>query len=312
MAPNNPQLHHVVVFNNKGFRNPATYATYLNRFRDRPIYPSLSIQSSTFNKYDMDLPFLIRNLGWESMFEHQRFSHCPEAVRLFYVNIKRGRGVEPSLFTTKVFNHEITITPALLASFLSLPHSGHQTGFNGEFEDLGFDYHMALNVFTRDTGRHYPNMLSAGRLPNDLKVFHFFITRCFLPRDLSSAEFLHPSDLWIISNAKAGKRISYASLVFAHMLCFGDGSYNGKLPFGPIITRLLHRLGIDLRDKVTVCDVLDDICPNHILNHLDMDVGRRKPVAGSGGRRGPFYVKPLHAGQCLGRCGSSGSGEGNQ
>ncbi|CAL1399721.1 unnamed protein product [Linum trigynum] len=173
MAPTNPQLHPAAVFNNKGFQNPAAYE---------------------------------RNLGWESLLENQRFSHC----RLFYVNIKQGRGAEPVLFTTQVYNHEITVTPTLLASLLGLPHSGHQAGFNGQ-------------------------------------------------------------------------RISYASLVFAHMLRFGDGNYSGPLPFGPYITRLLFCLGIDLRDKITVCDVREELCPNHVLNRVDADVGRRKPVYGSGG-----------------------------
>ncbi|CAL1406981.1 unnamed protein product [Linum trigynum] len=245
MAPINPQLHLAAVFNNKGFRNPAAYE---------------------------------RNLGWESLLESQRFSKCLEAVRLFYVNIKRERGAEPALFSTQVYDHEITVTPTLLASLLGLPHSGHQAGFDGEFDDLGFDYDMALNVFTRDTGRHYPNQLFTGRLPDELKVFQFFITRCFLPRDLTSAELMHPSDLWIISNAKEGHRISYA-----HMLRFGDGNYSGPFPFGPYITRLLSRLGIDLRNKIIVCDVREALRPNHVLNRVDADVGRRKPVYGSGG-----------------------------
>ncbi|CAL1402252.1 unnamed protein product [Linum trigynum] len=67
------------------------------------------------------------------------------------------------------------------------------------------------------------------------------------------------------------------------MIRFGDGSYSGPLPFGPLITHYLHRLGIDLREKVDVCNIHEDLSPNHILNCLDANVGRRKIISGSGG-----------------------------
>ncbi|CAL1395132.1 unnamed protein product [Linum trigynum] len=126
-------------------------------------------------------------------------------------------------------------------------------------------------------------MLVAGRLPDDLKVFHFFLTRCLLPRDISSTDILHTSDLWIMSNARSRSPISYASLVFTHMIRFGNGGYSGPLLFGPLITRYLYRLGIDLRDKVVVCNIHDDLRPNHVLNRLNADVGRRQLLSGSGG-----------------------------
>ncbi|CAL1392642.1 unnamed protein product [Linum trigynum] len=248
MAFNNAQLRPVVVFKNQGFRNAIVYSRYLRCFRDRPIYPSFTISPSAFSKYDMDIPSLVAGLGWESLTEDQRFLHCPEAVRLFYVNIHRDSGPEPQSFTTMVYDHEITVTPALLASVLSLPHSGILASFESDFVEHGFDFLAALDHVTRDTGKVFPTRLSAGRLPDDLKVLHFFITRCFLPRDVTSAGLLHSDDLWILSNACAHQPIS-----------------------------------IDLRDKVAVCNIHDDLRPNHVLVRLDADVGRRKLVSGSGG-----------------------------
>ncbi|CAL1388990.1 unnamed protein product [Linum trigynum] len=64
---------------------------------------------------------------------------------------------------------------------------------------------------------------------------------------------------------------------------FRGGGYSGDLPFGPLITRYLYRLGIDLRDKVAVYRVHDDLRPNHVLVRLDADVGHCKLVYGSGG-----------------------------
>ncbi|CAL1411903.1 unnamed protein product [Linum trigynum] len=58
--------------------------------------------------------------------------------------------------------------------------------------------------------------------------------------------------------------------MFQHMMKFGIEYYGGPLPFDPQITRLLYRLGIDLR-------------PQHVLERVDALVGPRKPVTGSGG-----------------------------
>ncbi|CAL1383105.1 unnamed protein product [Linum trigynum] len=88
----------------------------------------------------MNLPSMLAGLGWSSLVEDQCFSFCPEAVRMFYVSIKRWPCPKPLFFTTVVYNHKIKVTPDLLASVLSLPHSGLQAGFDGEFHDLGFDF----------------------------------------------------------------------------------------------------------------------------------------------------------------------------
>ncbi|CAI0476806.1 unnamed protein product [Linum tenue] len=221
-----------------------------------PIYPSFSINPAGFNKYDMDVPSLLHVLAWSSLVEDMRFNYCPEVVRKFYVNIKCGHGCNPSFFTTIVFDYEIKVTPQLLTTLLDIPHSGFLAGTDGEFTDRGFSFTAALKTLTRDIGRFYPTQLAVGRLHDDLKVLHFFITRCFLPRDLSSTDVLHSSDLYILSNARAGRQISYASLMFHHMIKYGMEYFSGPLPFGPQITKLLYKLGIDIRDKITLCNVL--------------------------------------------------------
>ncbi|CAL1370157.1 unnamed protein product [Linum trigynum] len=283
MAFNNAQLRPVVVFKNQGFRNAIIYSKYLRCYRDRPIYPSFTISPSAFSKYDMDIPSLLVGLGWTSLIEDQRFLHCPEAIRLFYANIRSDKGAEPRSFTTIVYDHEVLVTPALLALVLSLPHSGLQASFASDFDKHGFDFDSALARLTGDIGRFFPNQLSIGLLPDDLKVLYFFITRCLLPRDVTGAGLLHSPDLWIMANTRMGQPISYASLVFAHMIQFGNGSLNGALPFGRLITRYLYRLGIDLRDKVAFCNVHEDLHPNHVLVRLDTNVERCKLVSASGG-----------------------------
>ncbi|CAL1380590.1 unnamed protein product [Linum trigynum] len=176
MVLNNPQLHRVVTFSNKVFRKDKEFSRYVQRFCDRAIYPSFTIHPSSFSRYDMDISALIRNLDWESLFEDQWFTYCPEAVRLFYVNLKRGSGPDLYSFKTTVENLEITVTADLLASELGLPHNGLKAGYDGQFRDYNFDYHHVENSLVHDIGRYFANKLDAGRLPDDLRVLHFFIT----------------------------------------------------------------------------------------------------------------------------------------
>ncbi|CAI0429742.1 unnamed protein product [Linum tenue] len=285
MAPIHPQLHPAVTFNNKGFHNPARYERYLKYFRHRPLYPSFTIHPSSFQKYDLDVSGLIHNLGWDSLFENRRFSQCPEAVRMFYASLKRGPGPSPSFFTTVVYHHEILVTPSLLAEILGLPSQGSSAATNDDFAEIRFDYGSALESLTHDIGRHFPNRLSAGRLADLFKVMYFFITRILLPRSVSRNELAHPSDVWIMANARDRVHLNFSSLMFAHMIMYGDENYSGPLPFGPQITRLLYSLGIDLSDKILLCDIREDLRAQHILVRVDASVGRRKPVICSGGEK---------------------------
>ncbi|CAL1380689.1 unnamed protein product [Linum trigynum] len=109
MVVNNAQLHLATTFSNKVFRKDKEFARYVRRFRDRAMYPSFTIQPSAFSKFDMDISQLIHNLGWGSLFEHQRYTYCLEAVCLFYVNLKRGSGPDLYSFKTTIGNLEITL-----------------------------------------------------------------------------------------------------------------------------------------------------------------------------------------------------------
>ncbi|CAL1380422.1 unnamed protein product [Linum trigynum] len=204
----------------------------------------------------MNIPSLLHGLGWNSLVEDTRFSYCPESVRKFYVNIKCGPGCNPSFFTTTVFDYEVKVTPQLLANLLDLPYSGFLAGTDGEFSDRGFCFSAELASLTRDIGRFYPTQLAAGCLHEDLKI---------------------------LSNARFGRQISYASLMFHHMIKYGMEYFTGLLPFGPQITKLLYKVGIDLSENIILCNVLEDLRPQHILAKLDAEVGPRKLVTGSGG-----------------------------
>ncbi|CAL1411902.1 unnamed protein product [Linum trigynum] len=132
----------------------------------------------------MNIPAYLHKLGWESLVSDLQFSQCPEAVRLFYVNLRRGPGSDPSFFTTLVYDYEIKVTLELLASVLEIPHAGIRAGMDSEFQHFGFRFDQALASLARDIGRWFPSQLVAGRLPDDLKFLFLFLTLWFLPRDL--------------------------------------------------------------------------------------------------------------------------------
>ncbi|CAL1401686.1 unnamed protein product [Linum trigynum] len=179
-----------------------------------------------------------------------------EAVRMFYAILKQGPGSSPSSFTTVVYNHEILVTPSLLAATLDLPYQGSSADTNDDFVELVFDFGSALESLTHDIGRYFPNMLSAGHLADLFKI---------------------------MANARDGVCLNFSLLMFAHMTKYGDENYSSPLPFGPRITCLLYTVGIDLTDKLIISDVRDDLRAQHIFAHVDAFIGRQKPVIRSGG-----------------------------
>ncbi|CAL1361207.1 unnamed protein product [Linum trigynum] len=105
----------------------------------------------------------------------------------------------------------------------------------------------------------------------------------FLPRAAEQATILDESDLWILFNAKTSCPISYASLMFNHIIKYQDEECSGKLPFGPQITYLLAILRVDLRGKITKRDVHSDLQAQHVLRRTLSALGPRKLAKVQGG-----------------------------
>ncbi|CAL1393188.1 unnamed protein product [Linum trigynum] len=198
----------------------------------------------------------------------------------------------PQLHFAATFNNQGFYKPsryfrtncsASVLKTLDLPCVGSSAATNDDFGAIIFDFGSAMESLTHDIGKYYPSMLSAGRLADQFKVLHFFITRILLPRSGLSVDLVHPADAWIMENARDGVKLNFSTLMFAHMINYGDDNYSGPLPFGPQITRLLSRVGIELRDKLVVCDVREDLRAQHIITRVEAQVGRRKSAICSGG-----------------------------
>ncbi|CAL1378776.1 unnamed protein product [Linum trigynum] len=96
MAP--LRLAQAAIFSGKGFEDAAAYARYLLKFQDRPLCPSITLYPSRFNRYEMDIPRLV-NIAWGDILPNRNFGFRPEAVRMFYVNMKPCYHISPPYFT---------------------------------------------------------------------------------------------------------------------------------------------------------------------------------------------------------------------
>ncbi|CAI0402116.1 unnamed protein product [Linum tenue] len=230
----------------------------------------------------MDIPRLINTIGWGDILPNRNFGFRPEAVRMFYSNMKPCLHITPPCFTTIVYNYLITINVELLSLLLGIPIAGAEVMNELDFHSVEFNEGDALRLYTRDTGRYYPSEFHTGRLPDDLKVMHFYITRCFLPRSFG-LNTIYPSDLWILASAKENRVISYPHLMFDHMLNYHADNFHAELPFAPQITQILLALGLDLRFKVARVDMLGSLRAQFVLRKMDASVGRRAPVVNAPG-----------------------------
>ncbi|CAI0423224.1 unnamed protein product [Linum tenue] len=224
----------------------------------------------------MNIPRLINTLGWGDILPNRNFGFRPEAVRMFYANMKPCLHVSPPCFTTIVYNYLITLNVELISLLLGIPVSGAEVMNELDFHSVEFNEGDALRLYTRDTGRYYPSEFHSGRLPDDLKVLHFYITRLFLPRSFG-LNTIYPSDLWILASAKENRVISYPHLMFDHMLNYHADNFEAELPFAPQITQILLALGIDLRFKVARVDMLNSLRAQFVLRKVDASVGRHAP-----------------------------------
>ncbi|CAN1760124.1 hypothetical protein LINPERHAP1_LOCUS7412 [Linum perenne] len=86
-------------------------------------------------------------------------------------------------------------------------------------------------------------------LPGVLRVLHWYITRIYLPRSYDK-DILFPLDVWILSNALRRVQLSLPRLIFHYILEAVSLPFQGGLPFAPLLTAILERVGVNLRDHV--------------------------------------------------------------
>ncbi|CAL1381916.1 unnamed protein product [Linum trigynum] len=187
----------------------------------------------------------------------------------------------------------LTIPIAALGGILGFSSKGldiiHPTEFWKHEFNISTEYG---NFSTQPTGgSEVPIPISW--LPPRLRIFHYFLTRVILPRTFNLERVL-PMDLWITSCATAGHKLDITQIMFGAFLPVGDEHYQGLLPFGSIITRLLIKLGIDLSDYRSVSSTIY-VSSLNVLMVLDLPTDIPPPPLPSASLLGPYPKTASHA-----------------
>ncbi|CAL1403357.1 unnamed protein product [Linum trigynum] len=223
---------------------------HLQHFENRRLRHFIQLNPYEFNLYKYDIISLIEGLGWDYLLRQPLHLACPGAVKYFYSNL-RCQGISTRSFSTIFYGHLLTIPVGALNGILGFLVQGIDIAHPSEFwkQDFILPTEYA-NFCTEPTGgTDVPIPISW--LSPRLRIFHHFITHVFFPRSYN-LDVVLPLDLWIIASATAGHKLDYSNLLFANLLPAGDEHYQGLLPFGSIITRLLVNLGIHLSNYRSV------------------------------------------------------------
>ncbi|CAL1387547.1 unnamed protein product [Linum trigynum] len=227
---------------------------HLQHFENKRLHHITQLDPYEFNLYKYDIVSLIEGLGWEFLLRKPLHPACPGAVKYFYSNL-RCQGVSTRIFTTVVYGHLLTIPVEALNGILSFPYQGLDIAHPSELWKQEFKLATEYGNFSNEPTGGSDVPIPVSWLPPRLQVFHHFLTHVFFPRSFNLDRVL-PMDLWIISSATAGRKLNFSSLLFSNLLPVGDEHYQGLLPFGSIITRLLINLGVDLSDQRSVSSTM--------------------------------------------------------
>ncbi|CAN1249845.1 hypothetical protein LINPERPRIM_LOCUS7265 [Linum perenne] len=216
----------------------------------------------------------MRGLGWDSLLRLPRDPPntliYPDAVFQFYANLRVENSIPPGCFSTYVDGYLILVTLEMLHLVLGLPNEGIPLASEEDFPLFSFEPIPAIRTLTNNPGgdqwpmENPPNIF---QLPDHLKAVHFLITRTLLPRT-TNREVVTALDTWILHHAENRIPISYSHLVLAHMIKASSDFSRGDLPFGPLITTLLLRLGLHFDRRYTEENIAVQFRAQHILRHI--------------------------------------------
>ncbi|CAN1291990.1 hypothetical protein LINPERPRIM_LOCUS21379 [Linum perenne] len=193
-----------------------------------------------------------------------------DVVFQFYANLKVDNTLPPGCFSTYVDGYLIFVTLELLNRVLDIPCQGFNLSSEDEFPIFNFEPILAVQMITKNpTGGLFPegNPPNTFQLPAHLRVLHFLITRFFLPRT-TNREVITALDTWVLQHAENRLHVSYAHLMFTHMVRAVTDFSRGNLPFAQLISTLLLRIGLSFRHRYTEIDVLVQLRAQHVLRHI--------------------------------------------
>ncbi|CAN1216830.1 hypothetical protein LINPERPRIM_LOCUS785 [Linum perenne] len=194
----------------------------------------------------------------------------PDAVFQFYANLKVDGTLPAGCFSTYVDGYLLFITPDLLCQVLEVPIQGINLSSKDEFPVFKFEPISAVQTLTNNpTSDRFPEdrPLNTFQLPVHLRVLHFLITRVFFPR-MTHREVITALDNWILHHAENRVPVSYAHLMFTHMVRAATDFSRGNLPFASFISTLLLGIGLSFQHMYTEENFFVQLRAQHVLHHI--------------------------------------------
>ncbi|CAL1378562.1 unnamed protein product [Linum trigynum] len=248
---------------------PINFHRHSQSFASRQISPSRDIPLPDFIALGLDYRHLVNNLGWGSLLDDAPTLVCPAAVRLFYSNL-RHFGLHSRTLTSLMAGHLMMLPAADIGNLLHFPVIGENLAAVSEFGLFNFNLAEEaerLSGFLPGPDGTIPSLVL---LPT-LQVFHYFLSRVFLPRS-TQLDRITPLDVWIMNHAIAAVPLDYSQLFFGALIPFVDHSFLAPLPFAARITELLLALPISLSwfrtESPTLWLTADDV-----LDELEIAIG---------------------------------------
>ncbi|CAN0859830.1 hypothetical protein LINGRAHAP2_LOCUS7773 [Linum grandiflorum] len=255
-------------------RNNNMALRFSEDFQHREAMKILKPQISGFDRYGYVSPRkFIHNLGWGPFLSYHPEQYCRSAVQKFFCNLEVISS-SPFQAQTVIDGRSVLLTHEILSEILIVPINGVAFATESEVRAHGFNFEEAGRALCLTAPDQSINFLAL-HLPEDLRVFHWFISRIFLPRSFSWDRVL-PMDVWVLHNAYFGQPLSLPHLLMPLLIDASSSFFTGLLPLAPHITKFLATVGVNLSDNILHHPVFH-LRPQHILRRVLSQAAPLKP-----------------------------------
>ncbi|CAN0908273.1 hypothetical protein LINGRAHAP2_LOCUS25198 [Linum grandiflorum] len=246
-------------------RNNNMALRFSEDFQHRDAMKVLQPKLSGFDRYGYVSPKrFIHNLGWGPFLIYRLEQFCHSAVQKFFCN-RQVTSSHPFQAESVIDERSVIINHAILSETILVPIGGVLFTTESEIRAHGFNFEEARRALCL-TPPDQPTNFLALPLLEDLCVFHWFISRIFLPRSLAWDRVL-PLDVWVLHNAFYGQALSLPHLLMPLLVEASSSFFIGLLPLAPHITKLLATVGVNLSDNILHHPVYH-LRPQHILRQV--------------------------------------------
>ncbi|CAL1383654.1 unnamed protein product [Linum trigynum] len=128
-----------VTFSRTLFHDPTlNFHRHSQSFANRPISPTLLVPFPGLYAHGLEVRHWVNNLGCNFLLENHPALMCPEAIRMFFSNL-RYFGLQSRTLTTLVFSHLLTLPADDIGRLLGFPAVGENLAHESELPLLNFN-----------------------------------------------------------------------------------------------------------------------------------------------------------------------------